>query len=48
VNCSRVADSDEVQIITAGYFATEDFVEGPKWEEEVKMYSKLCISICER
>lgn len=28
------------QIITAGYFATEDFVNGPKWEEEVKMYSK--------
>jgi len=31
------------QIITAGYFATEDFKEGPKWEEEVKMYSK-CIN----
>jgi hypothetical protein len=25
------------QIITAGYFATEDFKTGPKWEEEVKM-----------
>jgi hypothetical protein len=30
----------EWQIITAGYFATEDFVSGPKWEEEVKMYSE--------
>jgi hypothetical protein len=30
----------EWQIITAGYFATEDFVNGPKWEEEVKMYSE--------
>jgi len=26
-----------LQIITAGYFATEDFESGPKWEEEVKM-----------
>lgn len=25
------------QIITAGYFGTEDFKEGPKWDEEVKM-----------
>lgn len=28
------------QIITAGYFATEDFVNGPKWDEQVKMYSR--------
>ena len=27
------------QIITAGYFATEDWKGGPKWEEEVRMYS---------
>ena len=27
----------DVVIITAGYFATEDFTNGPKWEEEVKM-----------
>ncbi len=27
------------QIITAGYFATEDFKTGPKWDKEVKMYS---------
>jgi hypothetical protein len=25
------------QIITAGYFATEDWETGPKWEEEVRM-----------
>jgi NAD(P)-dependent dehydrogenase (short-subunit alcohol dehydrogenase family) len=36
------ADLWTVQIITAGYFATEDFTTGPKWEEEVKMYSKSC------
>lgn len=28
------------QIITAGYFATEDFTTGPNWDEEVKMYSE--------
>ncbi|APA09000.1 hypothetical protein SS1G_02864 [Sclerotinia sclerotiorum 1980 UF-70] len=31
-------------IITAGYFATEDFVHGPKWDEEVKMYTTSAIS----
>ncbi|EPE31941.1 NAD(P)-binding Rossmann-fold containing protein [Glarea lozoyensis ATCC 20868] len=34
----------DVVFITAGYFATEDFVEGPKWEEEVKMYTTSAIS----
>ncbi|TAQ89503.1 hypothetical protein B7494_g2159 [Chlorociboria aeruginascens] len=29
----------DVVIITAGYFATEDFIDGPKWDEQVKMYS---------
>jgi hypothetical protein len=29
----------DVVIITAGYFATEDFKTGPKWDEEVRMYS---------
>jgi len=28
-----------LQIISAGYFAREDFTNGPKWDEEVKMYS---------
>ncbi|KAK6604090.1 short chain dehydrogenase reductase family superfamily [Botrytis cinerea] len=31
-------------IITAGYFATEDFVNGPKWDEQVKMYTTSAIS----
>ncbi|KAI9050599.1 hypothetical protein LZ554_005758 [Drepanopeziza brunnea f. sp. 'monogermtubi'] len=34
----------DVVIITAGYFATEDFASGPKWEEEVKMYTTSAIS----
>jgi len=34
----------DVVIITAGYFATEDFTTGPKWEEEVKMYKTSAIS----
>ena len=29
----------DIVIITAGYFATEDFTQGPKWAEQVKMYS---------
>jgi NAD(P)-dependent dehydrogenase (short-subunit alcohol dehydrogenase family) len=29
----------DVVIITAGYFVTEDFENGPKWEEEIRMYS---------
>jgi hypothetical protein len=37
--------ADEWQIITAGYFATEDWVNGPKWEEQVKMYSKIISSL---
>jgi len=36
--------SFDVAIITAGYFATEDFLNGPKWEEEVKMYTTSAIS----
>lgn len=35
----------DVVIITAGYFATEDFEEGPKWEEEVRMYSIFPLSL---
>jgi len=34
----------DVVIITAGYFATEDFVNGPKWDDEVKMYTTSAIS----
>jgi len=34
----------DIVIITAGYFATEDFTNGPKWEEEVKMYKTSAIS----
>lgn len=34
----------DVVIITAGYFATEDFKAGPKWDEEVKMYSLSAVS----
>jgi hypothetical protein len=33
----RKRRADEWQIITAGYFATEDWKTGPKWEEEVRM-----------
>jgi hypothetical protein len=32
------------QIITAGYFATEDWENGPKWDEQVKMYTTSAIS----
>ena len=31
----------DIVIVTAGYFATESWEEGPKWEEEVKMYSSF-------
>ncbi|KAH8803999.1 oxidoreductase-like protein [Hyaloscypha sp. PMI_1271] len=34
----------DIVIITAGYFATEDFKTGPKWDEEVKMYTTSSIS----
>ncbi|TPX57470.1 hypothetical protein PhCBS80983_g03822 [Powellomyces hirtus] len=34
----------DVVIITAGYFATEDFTEGPKWDEQVKMYTTSSIA----
>lgn len=34
----------DVVVITAGYFATEDFTNGPKWDEEVKMYTTSSIS----
>ncbi|KAE9370866.1 oxidoreductase-like protein [Stipitochalara longipes BDJ] len=34
----------DVVIITAGYFATEDFESGPKWEEEVRMYTTSSIA----
>ncbi|KAM3087030.1 hypothetical protein ACMFMG_001140 [Clarireedia jacksonii] len=34
----------DIVIITAGYFVTEDFTNGPKWEEEVKMYTTSAIS----
>ncbi|RFU24534.1 hypothetical protein B7463_g11809, partial [Scytalidium lignicola] len=34
----------DIVIITAGYFATEDFANGPKWDEEVKMYTTSAIS----
>ena len=30
----------DVVIITAGYFATEEWKAGPHWENEVKTYSK--------
>lgn len=36
--------SFDIVIITAGYFATEDFTTGPKWDEEVKMYSASLLS----
>ncbi|QSZ32106.1 hypothetical protein DSL72_001675 [Monilinia vaccinii-corymbosi] len=34
----------DVVIIIAGYFATEDFSNGPKWDEQVKMYTTSAIS----
>ncbi|PVH78479.1 oxidoreductase-like protein [Cadophora sp. DSE1049] len=34
----------DVVIITAGYFATEDFTNGPNWEVEVKTYTTSSIS----
>ncbi|KAL5331982.1 hypothetical protein ACEPPN_001525 [Leptodophora sp. 'Broadleaf-Isolate-01'] len=34
----------DVVIITAGYFATEDFTNGPSWEVEVKTYTTSSIS----
>jgi len=34
----------DVVIITAGYFATEDFETGPKWDVEVKTYATSAIS----
>ncbi|KAK2629522.1 hypothetical protein QTJ16_000342 [Diplocarpon rosae] len=34
----------DVVIINAGYFATEDFTSGPKWEEPLKMYTTSAIS----
>lgn len=33
-----------IVIITAGYFATEDWKTGPKWEEEVRMYTTSSIA----
>ncbi|KAG9245366.1 oxidoreductase-like protein [Calycina marina] len=39
-----VIRSFDVVIITAGYFATEDFVNGPDWEAEVNMYKTSAIS----
>ncbi|TVY57843.1 putative oxidoreductase [Lachnellula suecica] len=40
----KVEGGFEVVVITAGYFATEDFEEGPKWEEEVRMYTTSSIA----
>ncbi|TVY14184.1 putative oxidoreductase [Lachnellula arida] len=34
----------DVVVITAGYFATEDFTNGPRWAEQVKMYTTSSIS----
>ncbi|KAJ7581192.1 oxidoreductase-like protein [Mycena floridula] len=34
----------DVVIITAGYFVTEDFIDGLKWEEQLKMYTTSAIS----
>ncbi|KAN0106032.1 oxidoreductase-like protein [Hyaloscypha variabilis] len=34
----------DIVIITAGYFATEDFDSGPKWEEELRMYTTSAIA----
>ncbi|RDW64257.1 NAD(P)-binding Rossmann-fold containing protein-12 [Coleophoma crateriformis] len=34
----------DIVYITAGYFVTEDFTNGPKWDEEVKMYSGFSLS----
>ncbi|KAH8802739.1 oxidoreductase-like protein [Xylogone sp. PMI_703] len=38
------AKAFDIVIISAGYFATEDFASGPKWDEEVKMYKTSAIS----
>lgn len=35
----------DIVIVTAGYFATEDWKSGPKWDEEVKMYTTSAISV---
>jgi len=35
----------DVVVITAGYFATEDFATGPNWDDEVKMYTTSAISV---
>lgn len=32
------------KIITAGYFATEDFTNGPDWAKELKMYTTSAIA----
>lgn len=32
------------QIITAGYFAKEDFTSGPDWEKELRMYTTSSIA----
>jgi len=34
----------DVVIITAGYFVTEDWQSGPKWEEELKIYTTSSIA----
>jgi len=34
----------DIVILTAGYFVTEDFEEGPKWDEQVKMYTTSAIA----
>ncbi|KAL3420359.1 short chain dehydrogenase reductase family superfamily [Phlyctema vagabunda] len=34
----------DVVIITAGFFATEDFVNGPNWADEVSMYTTSAIA----
>ncbi|KAK0628582.1 hypothetical protein B0T17DRAFT_486639 [Bombardia bombarda] len=34
----------DVAIITAGVFATEDFQDGPKWDEELRMYTTSSVA----
>ncbi|KAI9736316.1 MAG: hypothetical protein M1834_001202 [Cirrosporium novae-zelandiae] len=34
----------DIIYITAGYFATENFKEGPNWEDELKMYTTSAIA----
>jgi len=34
----------DIVVITAGYFATESWEEGPRWEEEVRMYTTSSIA----